>query len=104
MDKQVRGPSPVAMKKMENTTELSAEELLKMHDIENLNALLAVYFKGVLKANNLFTVLKEAENSGKQFLIKSARVRLEGSFMEDKLPFKFTENGNGMLSVEMIKR
>jgi hypothetical protein len=92
------------MKKMESMTDLSAEELSKTHDIENLNALLAVYFKGILEGNSLFSVLKEAEDSGKQFLIKSARCRLEGSFMENKLPFKFTENGEGMLGVEMLGR
>jgi thioredoxin 1 len=102
MDKPVSGLSPVAREKLDKLDELSAEERSKMHDIENLNALLSVYFKGILDGNSLFTVLKEAEERGQQYLIKSARARLEGSFMESKLPFKFNENSEGILSVEMV--
>jgi thioredoxin 1 len=102
MDKPVSGLSPVASEKLNKVAELSAEERSKMHDIENLNALLSVYFKGVLDGDSVYTVLKEAEACGKQFLVKSARCRLEGSFMEGKLPFKFIENGEGVLSVEMV--
>ena len=79
-----------------------AEERCRTHEIENLNAMLAVYFKGVLDGASLYNVLKEAEGQGKQFLVKSARCRLEGSFMESKLPFKFRENGDGIVRVEML--
>jgi len=102
MDKSSTGLSPIASGKLAKIAELSAEERSRMHDIENLNAMLAVYFKGVLDGESLFTVLKEAEELGKQFLIKSARGRLEGSFMEGKMPFKFVENSRGILSVEKI--
>jgi thioredoxin 1 len=102
MDKPVSGLSSVAREKLEKLDELSAEERSKMHDIENLNALLSVYFKGILDGNSLFTVLKEAEERGQQYLVKSARGRLEGSFMEGKLPFKFNENIEGILSVEIV--
>ena len=103
MDKPVSGLSPVANEKLNKLDELTAEERSKVHDIENLNALLSVYFKGILDGNSLFAVLKEAEERGQQYLVRSARGRLEGSFMEPKLPFKFSENSSGTLSVEMIK-
>jgi thioredoxin 1 len=102
MDKPLSGLSPVAREKLDKLDELSAEERSKMHDIENLNALLSVYFKGILDGNILFTVLKEAEERGQQHLVRSAKGRLEGSFMEAKLPFRFNENSEGILSVETI--
>jgi thioredoxin 1 len=75
-----------------------------MHELENMDALLSVYFKGILDGQVLFTILKQAEECGKQYLIKSSRERLEGSFMESKLPFKFNENRQGVLSIEMINK
>lgn len=87
------------------TTDLEqpdAEERYRIHEIESQNAMLAVYFKGCLNGISLFNELKEAEVQGKQYLVKNARCRLEGSFMERKLPFKFCENGDGIVSVELL--
>jgi len=104
MDEILRGLSQRARDRLINSGEISSKEREMMHELENMDALLSVYFKGILDGQVLFTILKQAEECGKQYLIKSSRERLEGSFMESKLPFKFNENRQGVLSIEMINK
>ncbi len=98
------GLPQIARDRLISIGDISSEEREMIHELESIDALLAVYFKGMLDGQVLFTILKQAEECGKQYVIKSARDRLEGSFMEGKLPFKFNENSQGILSIQMINK
>lgn len=96
--------SPLAREKVNRVGETCTGERERTRELENLSALMAVYFKGLCGTDHLFKVLKEAEERGKQYLLRDALEKLETSFMRHNLPFKFIENQDGNISVQLIMR
>lgn len=94
----------MAAEKPYNTVSVRTETRLIKHDSEHLNALLLTYFMGIIDGHALFHFLKEAEKEGKQNLIKNARSKLAGSFVEPPLPFVFRLNEQGSISIEMVQK
>jgi len=103
MDTWTTELSPLAREKLNRAGDISESERNRVRELQKLDALLVVYFKGLLKGEALFKALKEMELEGKQYLLKEAKSRLESSFMRSLLPFKFTQSVEGNLLIDLLK-
>jgi hypothetical protein len=104
MEKSRSGSLPLYKENQAAILTASSNDRSQDRDIENFNALLSLYYKGLIKYSSLFAVLKEAEEQGKQDLIRIARSKLEGVFVDTRRPFVFKEIGEGLLTVEMVTK
>ncbi len=94
---------PLMREKLAATGELTPEEKARMKELDNLNSVLAEFFKGGLDSEGLFERLKEYERQGKQFLLAEARERLNESFRSTKLRIRFEVLEDGQLSVRFVE-
>jgi len=93
---------PLLREKLAATGEPTLEEKARMKELDNLNSVLAEFFKGGLDSESLFERLKEYERQGKQFLLAEARERLNESFRSTKLRIRFEDVEDGQLSVRFV--
>ena len=90
---------PIVRERLAKIGEATPEEKKRMKELEELNSLLTQFYKGFLNAEGLYQRLKEYQQQGKQFLLKEAQVRLGDSFKNRRLPIRFEQGTNGILSV-----
>jgi thioredoxin 1 len=93
---------PLIREKLARIGQPTPEEKARMKELDNLDSVLAQFFKGDLDSERLFERLKEYERQGKQFLLAEARARLKNSFKSRKLRIEFEELGDGQLSVHLL--
>jgi thioredoxin 1 len=94
---------PLMKEKLARIGQPTPEEKARMKELDNLDSVLAQFFKGDLDSERLFERLKEYERQGKQFLLTEARARLKSSFKSRKLRIEFEELGDGRLSVHLLE-
>ena len=94
--------SPLAREKLNKIGNSDDRERELAHDIERLDALLLIYFKNLLDGKELFKTLKQFEEQDNQPVLREARNKLEQSFMESSLPFKFTGGKDGKIGVALL--
>jgi len=86
---------PIMRERLAKIGEESPEEKEKREDSEELDSLLAEFYRNSLDSKGLFQRLKEYEDHDKQFLLKEAKIKLESSFKRKGLPIKFRERNDG---------
>jgi len=94
------GLSPLIKQRLAGIGEVSPEEKDRIEKIEKLDSLLKDFYKGELDVLQLWEILKEYEEQGKQFLLREASEKLKKSFKWKGLPIKFHESDSGELSLE----
>lgn len=92
--------SPLIKQRLAGIGEVTLEEKDRIAELEKLDSLLKDFYKGELDVLQLWEILKEYEEQGKQFLLREACEKLKKSFKWKGLPIKFHESDSGHLSLE----
>lgn len=95
---------PFMREKLAKIGEGSLEEKARMKEFDNLNTLLAAFFKCMLDSEGLYRRLKGYEDQGKLFSLREAQTKLSISFKEKGLPIKFRDTSDGRLIIEFVKQ
>jgi thioredoxin 1 len=92
--------SPLIKQRLAGIGEVTLEEKDRIAELEKLDSLLKDFYKGELDVLQLWEILKEYEEQGKQFLLREACEKLKKSFKWKGLAIKFHESDSGHLSLE----
>ncbi|MDY6918488.1 MAG: thioredoxin [Chloroflexota bacterium] len=94
---------PLVRARLARIGEASPEEKARMKELQDLDSLLARFFKDEVEADEFYERLKEYEGQGKQFLLHEAQARLKESFKEKDLRVRFEEADDGRLAVRLVE-
>ncbi len=97
---EIKTAHEIAMEKVAEIGELTAEEKEKMKDQEKLTSVLAKFNKGEIDATGLWKVLKE---EGRPSLLGEAQLKLIDSLKLKDSPSEFQRKREGILAIETLK-
>ena len=96
---EVKSAFEKAMEKIKEIQGLDPEEKEEMKDREKLRSVLAAFYKGDLKRDELWGRLKGTKPS----LLKEAQGNIIGSLRMGNMPEEFQKKKDGILAIEALK-
>jgi len=103
MSKWEDGLSPRVRERLAQVGELSAQEKQRMKDMEQLDVLVADYFKGDLSGDDFWQKLKEYKASGAADVLKSAQIKLIDTLRFGSNGEEIAKRREGVLAIESLK-
>lgn len=88
-----------AMEKLEGIGSLTAEEKEEIKDREKIKAVLAAFYKGEIRRDEIWEKLK----GGKPSLLREAQQNLADSIRLNSVPEELQQRKDGILAIESIK-
>ncbi len=95
--------SPLAREKLAKIGDLTREEKEKLRNSEQLTPLLADYFTGKIRPEDLWQELKKQKDAGKEPMVKEAQARLIDAMSLSSADADFARARSGILALETIK-
>lgn len=103
MSKWEDGLPPRVRERLAQVGELSAQEKQRMKDMEQLDVLVADYFKGDLSGDDFWQKLKEYKAGGATDVLKAAQIKLIDTLRLGSNGDEVAKRREGALAIESLK-
>ncbi len=94
---------PIMREKLASIGDLTPEEKARMKAAEQLNGILAAFYKGDLDADGLWQKLKPFKDEGKVALLKEAQLQLIDSLTLNSVGPELQKRKSGIVAIETLK-
>lgn len=94
---------PIMREKLASIGDLTPEEKARMKAAEQLNDILAAFYKGDLDADGLWQKLKPFKDEGKTTLLKDAQLQLIDSLALNSAGPELQKRKSGIVAIETLK-